>query len=336
MKTHPIPITPVPAILDMLARPRAFSTNPSPALRQEPDRNGTLPHPSGGLFSSISGRSIRPASILFLLAGSILTACNDDSLARHLPRVIDTIAPGAQPMATDMQLVPDILIDDIDTLQPEIDLVRLRRQADQAGEKSPTAELWPLAARAAEVSRGRPPVPKSRRAIYANGNLRVFVAPKNKLTVPFPSSISHIASDFHGRLPGRHGPDTALHAVEAIPLFIINVSDSIVGVMALMGAIPAIQEALDRDGIWKPIEWWEFPRCGNSYEVFDLAPGELIVTRVYRYTGSFATLLRVKVYTGNAVLASAPFPGRIDPGQFDRIGTEREYFEPRWKEPPSR
>src|SRR5690606_3360227 len=40
-----------------------------------------------------------------------------------------------------------------------------------------------------------------------------------------------------------------------------------------------IQEAMDENGNWKPIEYWQYSWCGNSYDATGLLPNQFIVIK---------------------------------------------------------
>ncbi len=103
---------------------------------------------------------------------------------------------------------------------------------------------------------------------------------------------------------------------------LVNTSDKTVRVRTQNGSLIMIQEALDKKGKWRPIEYWNYDwGMGSVFDYLELAPKEAILVSVPRYTGDFETQIRLKIKTGEAkedtdVYYSAPFTGKIDPNQF--------------------
>lgn len=80
-----------------------------------------------------------------------------------------------------------------------------------------------------------------------------------------------------------------------------------------------VTEALDKDGIWKPIEAWNYSTaiCGTGMKpiILPKESGYLFVAR--RYAGSFRTRLRVALREwGKVRFRSNAFEGSVNPGQF--------------------
>lgn len=82
-----------------------------------------------------------------------------------------------------------------------------------------------------------------------------------------------------------------------------------------------IQEALDVDGIWKPIEFLYFPSvCGTPYvgtEIPILRPGHFFLTAIVKYHGKFKTKVRVKFARGYQLFYSNEITAYINRSQFN-------------------
>ncbi|MDF9801444.1 hypothetical protein OKW21_006753 [Catalinimonas alkaloidigena] len=105
---------------------------------------------------------------------------------------------------------------------------------------------------------------------------------------------------------------------EAYPLQVINLTDSIVEIETKEGWIYMIQEAIDSLGNWKPIEYIDYRAiCGNSYSQKSLLPDEYLISMIYKYSGSYATKLRVKFATNKSIYYSNEFDGKINYSQFE-------------------
>ncbi|MFK7785465.1 MAG: hypothetical protein AB8B56_10130 [Crocinitomicaceae bacterium] len=101
--------------------------------------------------------------------------------------------------------------------------------------------------------------------------------------------------------------------------YLVNTTDSIFRATRQDGSLMMIQEALDEDGNWSPIEFWVHSGCGNSYfNPLELNPNECILVPIKRYTGDFKTYVRLRFKYGNQVLFSNTFEASIDPSQFSK------------------
>ena len=98
--------------------------------------------------------------------------------------------------------------------------------------------------------------------------------------------------------------------------------------------IPFIQEALDSNGNWRPIEYWINWSCGNAYQQMNLESGESIRYPIRKYRGDFETKIRVKAKINNQIYYSTPFDGSIYLTQMDISYSEKNIKISRknWKE----
>ncbi|MES2543434.1 MAG: hypothetical protein V4548_01000 [Bacteroidota bacterium] len=78
-----------------------------------------------------------------------------------------------------------------------------------------------------------------------------------------------------------------------------------------------IQEAKNKKGEWKPIEYWIDSDCGNSYESLYIKSKNIIKTETRAYNkGKFNTEIRIKFLNNNKVYYSNSIQGKIDLSQF--------------------
>lgn len=61
------------------------------------------------------------------------------------------------------------------------------------------------------------------------------------------------------------------------------------------GSLIALTEALDVDKAWRPISYWRFSTCGNSYFTLAIPPDKAIRFKTEIPKGTFKTFLRIKV-----------------------------------------
>lgn len=107
------------------------------------------------------------------------------------------------------------------------------------------------------------------------------------------------------------------NCVRAIPVFIVNTSNDTLLIDHQDERVIMIQEAKDELGNWKPIEYWLFSSCGNSYGYVSLPPKQLALIKVTRYSGNFRTQMRLKLRNRNTIFYSNIFTGYINKKQFE-------------------
>lgn len=82
-----------------------------------------------------------------------------------------------------------------------------------------------------------------------------------------------------------------------------------------------VQEALDKDGKWTPIEYLPSSWCGNSYHNVFLGPKQFWEFAAARYTGKFKTKLRFRMHwpkseSEKLTIYSNEFNGSVNAKQF--------------------
>ncbi len=108
------------------------------------------------------------------------------------------------------------------------------------------------------------------------------------------------------------------HMVKGYPVMIQNISDSIKSIETQEGWIYMIQEAIDPDGNWRPIEYIDYSVvCGASRGASKLIPDEYLISKIYKYSGKFKTKLRIRFSTYKEVYFSNEFTGSINLSQFE-------------------
>lgn len=105
---------------------------------------------------------------------------------------------------------------------------------------------------------------------------------------------------------------------------LINLTDSSIHYTSQDGNIPMIREAMDENGKWKPIEYWTWSWCGNSYYFLELKSRHEIITSTFHYGGKFKTKIRFKINIGKSIIYTNEFEGRINPKQF-KVTVNNEY-----------
>lgn len=109
------------------------------------------------------------------------------------------------------------------------------------------------------------------------------------------------------------------------PVYLVNVWDTTVRVVHRKYSFPLVQEAMDKNGKWKPIEaLFQLPPGAvvtGYYGFTNLKPGEMIISSIYNYKGPYQTMLRVKIMIDGKAYYSQPFRGSINYSQITSTKT---------------
>lgn len=106
--------------------------------------------------------------------------------------------------------------------------------------------------------------------------------------------------------------------LKSYPVLIYNNSKS--DLYFGMSPLLIIQEALDVDNKWKPIEYsYQMPGCGIAASIvsYRVQPKHYLATATIKYTGNFKTKIRVNYLRGRNVIQSNEIIGYINRSQFD-------------------
>ena len=108
---------------------------------------------------------------------------------------------------------------------------------------------------------------------------------------------------------------------KGMKVVLVNATNGTVGFPASDSRLYIVQEALDQQGAWKPIEYIPSSWCGNSYHTVFLGPNEYWEFAAARYTGKFKTSLRFRLDgqksgTENITIYSNEFEGSVNARQF--------------------
>ena len=102
---------------------------------------------------------------------------------------------------------------------------------------------------------------------------------------------------------------------------LVNTTNEQLAFTAADSRLSIIQEAIDRDGVWKPIEYLPSSWCGNSYHRVFLGARQYWEFAAARYTGAFRTQLRFRL----DVWRSADSVTTIFSNVFDGSVNERQF-----------
>ncbi|WP_160114351.1 hypothetical protein [Aquimarina sp. AU119] len=101
-----------------------------------------------------------------------------------------------------------------------------------------------------------------------------------------------------------------------ISVYIQNNTSDTISISHQDYKIHILQEAMDKEGIWKPIEYWESSDCGNSFGEIKIEPNGVIETKSTKYNGDFKTKIRFKLSENNKVYYSNVIEGNINLNKF--------------------
>ncbi len=107
-----------------------------------------------------------------------------------------------------------------------------------------------------------------------------------------------------------------------IRINLVNISNISQALTTQNGSLIMIQEALNPQGDWKPIEYWNYSwGFGEVFDEIAVQPTQSLFITAPRYKGEFNTQLRFKLKInprGDAdqIVYSQPFEGSIDLSQF--------------------
>jgi hypothetical protein len=140
----------------------------------------------------------------------------------------------------------------------------------------------------------------------------------------FPKAIDAKMSVSQGEISLIATPDEAAVFAEkykGLKVVLVNGTNERVGFPASDSRLSIVQEALDRGGKWKPIEYLPSSWCGNSYHTVFLGPNEYWEFAAARYTGKFKTRLRFRLDwqksgTEKITIYSNEFEGGVNAHQF--------------------
>ena len=84
------------------------------------------------------------------------------------------------------------------------------------------------------------------------------------------------------------------------------------------GIFVLVQEALDTNQQWVPVEYFMHSWCGLSYQSVQLAASYCVDGFIVKYEGTHKTKLRVKLLFDKQVVYSNVYDGSVNLGQFYR------------------
>ncbi len=99
------------------------------------------------------------------------------------------------------------------------------------------------------------------------------------------------------------------------PIYIINQTPNRKALLGKDSYIFGLQEAIDTNGHWRPIEGRGRDFCGHGYFGLRIDPGEFVAILFPKYKGNFKTKIRVRIKNDDNIYISQPFDGFINEKQ---------------------
>ena len=117
-------------------------------------------------------------------------------------------------------------------------------------------------------------------------------------------------------------PDRALRTpnCDGMTLLVVNRTREDRWFVAEDSRLAITQEAVDHDGLWRPVEYLPSSWCGNSYHRVLLPPDQQWQFCVPKYKGEYWTTMRFKLQLEEGALYSNEFLGSVNPSQFTNKG----------------
>ncbi len=110
--------------------------------------------------------------------------------------------------------------------------------------------------------------------------------------------------------------------------YLINTTDSLVEIQKQDGSLIMIQEALNEEGEWQPIEYWKYSWCGNSYFYpLKLNAKQFVSFQVKEYCGDFKTSIRLKLKNKKDIIYSKPYKANIDRSLFEQVAKSKVKYD---------
>ncbi len=120
--------------------------------------------------------------------------------------------------------------------------------------------------------------------------------------------------------------DSHIVTVAAFPVYIINRSATTSSIRFFDGInSDMIQEAKDKNGNWRPIEYLTYGWCGNAHGDFLMLPDSYYIIAACKYSGDFDTELRIRLQKGDKIYYSNTYKGQINFSQFEMSDKLRKY-----------
>ena len=138
-------------------------------------------------------------------------------------------------------------------------------------------------------------------------------------------------SDFKAKISGQSKSENKINLIleksndSLYSIYVFNKTTDSLKISSQDWHLFLIQEAKNQNGDWKPIEYWKYSWCGNSYLSDKLEPNGILKTETEVYNGNFETQIRFKLLNDDKVYFSNSMTGFVNQKQFDIPNDITEY-----------
>ena len=138
-------------------------------------------------------------------------------------------------------------------------------------------------------------------------------------------------SDFKAKISGQSKSENEINLIAEKPndslysIYVFNKTTDSLKISSQDWHLFLIQEAKNQNGDWKPIEYWKYSWCGNSYLSDKLEPYGILKTETEVYNGNFETQIRFKLLNDDKVYFSNSMTGFVNLSQFQIPNNITEY-----------
>ena len=131
------------------------------------------------------------------------------------------------------------------------------------------------------------------------------------------------SSEFKTKINGQGKTENEINLIiektkeNQFSIYILNNTTDSISISKQDWSLYLIQEAKDKNGEWKPIEYWQYASCGNSYLTNKLEPNGILKTESVAYNGNLETEVRFKFLNEKNIYYSNSVIGKINESQFN-------------------
>jgi hypothetical protein len=137
--------------------------------------------------------------------------------------------------------------------------------------------------------------------------------------------VSDCASRIYAK--SNYWIDNSAYHYYYYPVYLVNSTQETKTLFGIDNHLYGIQEALDKNGLWHPIECEGFDNCGNGLWGLYVHQQEYVILLFRVYSGHYKTKLRVKIQNRDHLYVSQAFDGTIDEQQFNLSKDDLRYLE---------
>ncbi len=130
------------------------------------------------------------------------------------------------------------------------------------------------------------------------------------------------SSEFKAKINGQVKSENEINLIlektkdSLYSIYVVNKTSDSISISNQDWSLFLIQEAKNKNGEWKPVEYWQYSTCGNSYLSENIEPNGILKTESTAYFGNFNTEVRFKLLNNDRIYYSNPINGFVNLSQF--------------------